>query len=219
MTGLRVLVVDDHPLYREGLVGVLEAMESVGAVAEAGSGPEAIDVVARDRPDLVLMDVQMPGMNGIDATREILTRAPDTVVVMLTMVEDDEVIVAALQTGARGYLVKGSNRAQIQRAVEAAAEGHLVVAPTVAARVSARLGRPGPVDPFPELTAREREVLELLAQGLTNAAISARLHLSDKTVRNYVSLLFTKLHVSDRGAAIARARDAGIGRAGSRFPP
>lgn len=209
---LRVIVVDDHPLYREGLVAALEAMDSVTVVAEASSGEEALDAIAAHHPDLVLMDLQMPGVNGIEATRLAVARQPGVAVLVVTMVEDDDTVAAAISAGARGYIVKGSNRAQIRRAVEAVGEGHLVVGPTMAGRMAARLdGDHRPAPPFPELTERERAVLALVAQGLTNSAIAARLHLSAKTVRNYVSMVFAKIHAADRAAAIAKARDAGLG--------
>lgn len=209
---MRVVVVDDHPLYREGLVAVLESIDSVTVVAEAANGDDALNAIDEHEPDLVLMDLQMPGTNGIDATREATERHPGLAVLVLTMLEDDDTVSAALNAGARGYLVKGANRVQIRRAVEAVGEGHLVIGPSVADRLNVQLrGVAPPTAAFPGLTERENEVLTLLAQGLTNAAIAARLHLSPKTVRNYVSLLFAKLHVEDRGAAIAKARDAGVG--------
>ena len=215
---LRVVVVDDHPLYREGLATALESMPGVEVVGEAGDGATALEVVGRLRPTVVLMDLHMPGTNGIDTTRELVRRDPDVAVLVLTMLEGEESVFAALRAGARGYLLKGAGRAEIERAIRTVAEGEVVFSPAVAGRVLAwfRSGASaGDVaTPFPELTEREREVLDLVARGLTNAEIARRLVVSDKTVRNHVSNVFAKLHVTDRASAVARARDAGLGAPG-----
>ncbi|MET0840227.1 MAG: response regulator transcription factor [Marmoricola sp.] len=215
---LRVVVVDDHPLYREGLATALESMPGVEVVGEAGDGETALEVVGRLRPSVVLMDLHMPGTNGIDTTRELVRRDPDVAVLVLTMLEGEESVFAALRAGARGYLLKGAGRAEIERAIRTVAEGEVVFSPAVAGRVLAwfRSGASaGDVaTPFPELTEREREVLDLVARGLTNAEIARRLVVSDKTVRNHVSNVFAKLHVTDRASAVARARDAGLGAPG-----
>ena len=215
---LRVVVVDDHPLYREGLATALESMPGVEVVGEAGDGETALEVVGRLRPSVVLMDLHMPGTNGIDTTRELVRRDPDVAVLVLTMLEGEESVFAALRAGARGYLLKGAGRAEIERAIRTVAEGEVVFSPAVAGRVLAwfRSGASaGDVaSPFPELTEREREVLDLVARGLTNAEIARRLVVSDKTVRNHVSNVFAKLHVTDRASAVARARDAGLGAPG-----
>jgi DNA-binding NarL/FixJ family response regulator len=213
----RVLVVDDHAMFREGLAALLESLPDLDVVGQAADGLEAIDAVDRLRPDIVVMDLHMPRMNGIDATTRILAEHSDTIVIVLTMLADDASVTAALRSGARGYLLKESGRSDIARALDAVASGQAILDGAIAGRVLASVGRPasdadGP-DPsaFPFLTEREREVLDLVAQGLTNAAIARQLHLSDKTVRNHVSNVFTKLHVNDRAAAVARARDAGYG--------
>ena len=212
---LSVVVVDDHPLYREGLTTALESMPGVEVVGEAGDGETALEVVGRLRPAVVLMDLHMPGTNGIDTTRELVRRDPDVAVLVLTMLEGEESVFAALRAGARGYLLKGAGRAEIERAVRAVAQGEVVFSPAVAGRVLAWFRGAGsggdPASPFPELTEREREVLDLVARGLTNAEIARRLVVSDKTVRNHVSNVFAKLHVTDRASAVARARDAGLG--------
>lgn len=210
---IRVLVADDHPLYRDGLATALGALPDVEIVGAATDGREAVDHAATLAPDVVVMDLKMPGLSGIDATREIIGRNPDTAVLVLTMLEQDDAVFAAMRAGARGYLLKGADRAELARAVQAVASGELVFSAGVAARVLAWFsgGRSRPAGPFTELTEREREVLDLLARGLTNAAIARRLVVSPKTVRNHVSNIFAKLQVADRAEAVARARDAGLG--------
>lgn len=205
----RVLVVDDHPLYREGLVTAIQAMDGVEVVGEAADGETAVAEAGRLAPDVVLMDLHMTGVNGIDATRRIVAGQPGTAVLVLTMLDGDDSVFAALRAGARGYLLKGADRAEIARALTAVAHGGVVFSSGLAARVlhffSAAPGRVGPV-PFPDLTEREREVLDLVARGLTNTAIAARLTVSEKTVRNHVANVYAKLRVADRAAAVARAR-------------
>jgi DNA-binding NarL/FixJ family response regulator len=210
---LRVLIADDHPLFREGLCTAISAMPDVQIVGEAGDGQEAVDLTDALTPDVVIMDVVMPTLNGIDATRQITARHPQIAVLVLTMADGDDSVFAAMRAGARGYLLKGADRAEIARALATVASGELVFGAALARRVLTWFANADTtrMTPFPELTDREREVLDLLAQGLTNAAIAARLFVSDKTIRNHVSNVFTKLHVTDRASAVARARDAGLG--------
>ncbi|GGS37456.1 MULTISPECIES: response regulator [Actinokineospora] len=209
----RVLVVDDHPLFRFGLCTVLAGEPTVDLVGEAATGAEAIAAAGAFGPDVVVMDVHLPDMTGIDATREIVASRPDTGVLMLTMFNDSESVFAAMRAGARGYLLKGSGQEEIVRAVHAVARGEAIFGPDIASRVLGFFTTPpaAPDVPFPELTSREREVLALLADGASNAAIASRLTLSPKTVRNHVSSIFAKLAVADRAQAIVRARQAGLG--------
>ncbi|GAA1133458.1 response regulator transcription factor [Kribbella jejuensis] len=214
---VRVLVVDDHPLYREGLVTAISTMPGKHVVGEAADGEEAVRLVDELVPDVVVMDLHMPVLNGVEATRRVTLAHPDIAVLVLTMLENDESVFAAVRAGARGYLLKGADRAEIGRALDGVAHGEAVFSAAIAGRVLAYFaaGRPGPeIAPFPELTDREREVLDLVARGLTNAAIARQLVVSDKTVRNHVSNIFTKLHVAGRAEAVARARDAGFGNQG-----
>jgi DNA-binding NarL/FixJ family response regulator len=210
---IRVLVVDDHPLYREGLVGAIDTMPGKQVVGEAGDGAEAVRRTAELAPDVVVMDLHMPELNGVDATRAITASHPDVAVLVLTMLEGDDSVFAAVRAGAKGYLLKGADRAEIGRALDAVAHGEVVFSSSIAQRVLAFFagGRTAAATPFPELTDREREVLDLVARGLTNAEIARRLVVSDKTVRNHVSNVFAKLHVAGRAEAVARARDAGLG--------
>jgi DNA-binding NarL/FixJ family response regulator len=209
---LRVLVVDDHPLYREGLTTAMDAMTGVEVVGEAGNGQEAVHLAGQLQPDIVVMDLYMPVLGGIDATRQIIAQRPQTAVLVLTMAEGDDSVFAAMRAGARGYLLKGADRKAIARALETIADGEVVFGSAIASRVLAWFAGDPRVAPFPELTEREREVLDLLARGLTNAAIAARLVVSEKTVRNHVSNVFAKLHVTGRAQAVARAKDAGLGQ-------
>ncbi len=209
-----MVVADDHPMFRFGLQAALQAAPEVDVVGEAGDGAELLGVVARTRPDVVLTDLAMPGLDGVGATRRIVAAHPGTGVLVLTMHDDDEAVFAALRAGARGYLLKGADRGDIVRAVLALAAGEAVYDAAVARRI---------VDfftgaqhryveqAFPELTPREREVLDLVAQGRGNHDVARRLALSEKTVRNHVSAILLKLQVADRAAAVARARDVGLG--------
>jgi DNA-binding NarL/FixJ family response regulator len=208
-----VLVVDDHPLYREGLVTALSMLDGVDVVGEAGDGAQAVELALQLAPDVVVMDLNLPRLGGIEATRRISGELPGTAVLVLTMLEGDDALFAAMRAGARGYLLKGADRQEIARALETVANGEVVFSATLASRVLAWFARGGgrAAVPFPELTEREREILDLVARGLTNAAIARRLVVSDKTVRNHVSNVFGKLHVADRAEAVARARDAGLG--------
>ena len=214
---VRVAVVDDHAILREGLVALLSALEGIEVVGSAADGRAALHLVAETSPDVVVMDIQMPVLDGIEATRFVTARHPGTRVVMLTMNEDDDTVLSALRAGASGYLLKGSGADEVLNAVRAAAAGGMVFGASLAGRVAdlfARGARPEapPTAAFPELTDRERSVLELLAAGRSNDAIAAELYLSSKTVRNAVSGIYAKLHAPDRAAAIIKAREAGLGR-------
>jgi len=214
---LRIVLADDHPLFREGTRAVLNTAERVEVVAEASTGDEAVLLAGECQPDVVVMDIRMPGRNGIEATREIVRTSPHIRVLVMTMLEDDESVYAAMRAGAHGYLLKEAPAAELVRAVIAVGNGEVIFGPRVAQRVMTFFLNPeiGVVaDPFPELTAREREVLELLAAGHNSPTIARHLFLSPKTVRNHVSNILNKLQVADRAAAIIRARDAGLGGAG-----
>ncbi|HEY8590735.1 MAG TPA: response regulator transcription factor [Naasia sp.] len=218
---LRVVLVDDHPIYRQGLAALLGSLGGVSVVGTAADGAEAVEVARAEQPDVIVMDVQMPGVDGIEATRRITAESPHIGVVVLTMSEDDETVFQAMRAGARGYLLKGAGQEEILRAVRSVAAGEAVFGQALARRVadffagtagSAPAGPAAAASPFPQLTAREQEILGLLAAGRSNPQIAQALFLSPKTVRNNVSNIFAKLHVADRAEAIIRARDAGLGR-------
>jgi DNA-binding NarL/FixJ family response regulator len=210
---VRVLIADDHPVFRAGMVTVLDDLPAVEVVAQAADGEEAIAGAAEHAPDVVLMDLRMPGVGGLEATARIRVEHPDVAVVVLTMDSDDDSIFAALRAGARGYLLKEAEVSDIERAIAGAARGEAVFGAGIAERVLAffAAGRPAAGHPFPQLTPREHEVLDLIAQGLDNGSIARRLVLSDKTVRNRVSDILAKLHARSRAEMVALARDAGLG--------
>jgi len=210
---MRVLVVDDHPLYRDGLVAAIGTMDGVEVVGDAADGVEAVRAVRELAPDVVVMDLHMPKLNGIDATRRIAEEHPAVAVLVLTMLDGDDSVFAAMRAGARGYLLKGADRAEIRRALEAVAGGGVIFSAAIANRVLGFFSSSGAraAVPFPDLTEREREILDLVAGGLSNAEIASRLFLSQKTVRNHVSNVFGKLQVASRAEAVAHARDAGLG--------
>jgi len=209
---IRVLVADDHPLFRDGLTALLTDGADTELAGAATTGDEAVELARETQPDVVVMDLRMPGLDGIEATRRIVGDSPHIAVLVLTMFDDDDSVFSALRAGARGYLLKGADREQIRRAIRAAADGEIIFGAQLAARMLAYFtATPAPPPVFPQLTGREREVLELVAQGRPNAAIATRLFLSQKTVRNHVSNILTKLQVADRAQAIVRARDAGLG--------
>ncbi|GAB3459343.1 response regulator [Actinophytocola sediminis] len=218
---LRVLVVDDHPLFRFGLCTVLAAEPTIDVVGEAATGRDAVSAAKAFEPDVVVMDLHLPDIDGIEATRQIVTERQLTGVVVLTMFNDTESVFAAMRAGARGYLLKGAGQEEIVRAVHAVGRGEAIFGPDIANRVIGFFNT-GPTTAdqlFPELTTREREVLALIADGESNAVIARRLSLSPKTVRNHVSSIFTKLHVADRAQAIVRARKAGLGEHPPPPPP
>jgi DNA-binding NarL/FixJ family response regulator len=208
----RVLVVDDHPAYRRGLSLMLDGVQDLQLVGEADTGLRAVELADQLEPDVVLMDLRMPDLDGIEATRRLTRREAPPAVVVLTMFEDDDSVYAAMRAGARGYLLKGAEQDEIVRAIRAAAAGEAIFGPEIAQRVIAHFatGAGSASAAFPSLTEREREVLELIAAGKGNATIAHELMISLKTVRNHVSNVFTKLQVPDRAAAIVKARQAGL---------
>jgi DNA-binding NarL/FixJ family response regulator len=209
---LRIVVADDHAVVREGIRALLSAVDGYDLVGDVGTGSEAVRAAVTLRPDVLVMDIQMPGMTGIEATREISRVAPEVGVLMLTMFEDDESVFAAMRAGARGYVLKGAAPSDMIRAIAAVAAGEAIFGTGVARRALAYLTAPRPADTaFPELTPREREVLGLIATGLANGAIASRLSLAPNTVGNHISNIFAKLRVASRAEAIVRARSAGLG--------
>jgi DNA-binding NarL/FixJ family response regulator len=214
MEPLRVLIADDHPLFRHGIQALLGATPDFEVVGEAKTGEGVIALAETLQPDVILMDIQMPGVNGIEATRRILHTSPQIRILMVTMFEDDASIFTAIRAGARGYVLKDTEKAEMLRAIRAVGSGEAIFSPAIASRLIDFFAAPGPALPpqvFPELTEREREILELIAQGHSNPEIAGRLVLGPSTVRNYVSNIFSKLQVADRAQAIIRARDAGLG--------
>jgi DNA-binding NarL/FixJ family response regulator len=210
---LRVLIADDHPVFRDGLRTLLTSIPGTEVVGEATTGLEAVQEALTIQPDVVIMDLDLPELDGVSATRRIVANSPHIGVLVLTMFDDDSVF-AAMRAGARGYLLKGADQQEIRRAIVAVSEGEAIFGPAVAQRLVDYFSaaRPDvPTDVFPGLTDRERQVLHLLAQGFANAVIATRLGISAKTVRNHVSNIFTKLQVTDRAQAIVRAREAGLG--------
>ncbi|HEU0294561.1 MAG TPA: response regulator transcription factor [Anaerolineales bacterium] len=214
MEPIHVLIADDHRLYREGVRKMLSVAQDIEIVGEAVSGDEAIAQALALQPDVILMDLKMPGVNGIEATRRILYTSPRIGVLVLTMFETDETVFAAMRAGARGYLLKDVDQEDVIRAVKAVSRGDAIFSPAIAERLIHYFAalRPAAADlAFPELTDREREILHLIAQGHNNSEIAERLLLRTKTVQNHVSNIFSKLQVADRAQAIVRARDAGLG--------
>jgi DNA-binding NarL/FixJ family response regulator len=209
----RVVVADDHPVFRAGMVTVLDDLPDVEVVAQAADGEQAIAAVAEHQPDVVLMDLRMPGVGGLEATARIRVEHPEVAVVVLTMDSDDDSVFAALRAGARGYLLKEAEVGDIERAITGVARGEAVFGAGVAARVLSFFAgtRSAAASPFPQLTPREFEVLDLIAQGADNATIARRLVLSEKTVRNRVSDILAKVHARSRAEMVALARDAGLG--------
>lgn len=220
MTAIRILIADDHPVFRFGLRALLNAMPDTEVVGEGTNGDEVLALADTVQPDVILMDINMPGVNGIEATRRIRETNPDMRILMVTMLEDESVF-AAMRAGARGYVVKGAEPAEVLRAIRAVADGEAIFSPGIAERLIHYFATPPtamgagarstPALLFPDLTEREREVLTLIAQGFTNSAIAEQLILSPKTVRNYITEIFSKLQVADRAQAIIRARNAGLG--------
>jgi DNA-binding NarL/FixJ family response regulator len=209
-----VLIADDHPLVLSGLRALLETLEGIEVVGEAADGRQAVSLALSLRPDVVVMDLQMPEVDGVEATRQIVSRLPGAAVLVLTMHDDDASVFAAIRVGARGYLLKGAAQEDVARAIAAVSRGEAIFGPALAGRLIQFFNAPpeAPSLPFPQLTEREREILDLMAGGLTNAEIAERLFLSSKTVSNNVSVIFDKLQVAGRPKAIVQARNAGLGR-------
>ena len=218
MDTIRLLIADDHALFREGLRALFSALPDIEVVGEAADGATAITQVDSSQPDVVLMDINMPGINGIEATRRILSTHPNLGVIMVTMLEDDASVFSAMRAGARGYVLKGAHHDEILQAIRTVATGQAVFGPGIATRMmnffqglNTAPQKGGSATIFPELTEREREVLTLIAQGVSNKEIAERLVISAKTVSNHITNIFSKLQVADRAQAIIRARDAGLG--------
>ena len=225
MKPIRVLIADDHALFREGVLAILKSVPDIEIVGEAGTGKEAINLASNLAPDVILMDIQMPDINGVEATQRILKTQPDTGIIIVTMLEDDDSLFSAMRAGALGYVLKGADKAEMLKSIRAVAEGEALFGPGIAVRLL-NFFRNTPIKPkgelssakFPELTEREREILDCIARGDTNTEIAEQLTISLKTVRNHVSNIFNKLQVTNRTQAAIRARDAGFGSDGEKIP-
>ncbi len=214
MDSIRVLIVDDHTLFRDGLRALLASIPDIDVVGEAASGADALRLARELQPEVILMDIQMPDLNGIEATRQILRTSPHIGIIVLTMFQDDDSVFSVMKAGARGYVLKGADQAVLLRAVRAVANGESLFSPEIATRLIHFFSNLQPTSRpefFPELTEREREILSFIADGQTNAEIAEKLVISMKTVRNHVSNIFNKLQVADRAQAAIRARQAGLG--------
>jgi DNA-binding NarL/FixJ family response regulator len=210
---IRILLADDHEGFRSGLAALLRSVDGMSIVGEATTGEAAVTAALESQPDVVVMDLNMPQLDGIEATRRIVATSPHIAILVLSMYEDDDQVFGALKAGARGYLLKGSDRSEIVRAIRSVASGEAIFGPGIARRLMAFFAARPQVEAavFPELTEREREILDMVARGMSNTEITQRLVLSPKTVRNHVSNIFSKLQVADRAQAIVRAREAGLG--------
>jgi len=214
MDTIRVLTADDHQLFRDGVRALISSAPDMELIGEAATGDEAVALALELQPDVVLMDIQMPGANGIEATRQIARASPTVGILMVTMFDDDPSVFAAMRAGARGYILKGAKHAEMLRAIRAVASGEAIFSPRLAVRMIEFFSAMAPAatpQVFPELTEREREILSLIAQGLRNTEVAERMAISEKTVRNYITSIFSKLQVADRAQAIVRAREAGLG--------
>lgn len=216
---VRLLIVDDHTLFREGLQAILLSAHDIEVVGEAASGEEAVQQAEMLKPDVILMDIQMGDMNGVKACKRILEHLPETKIIMLTMLEDGESLFAAMIAGARSYVLKGADKAEVLKTIRSVADGQILFGAAIASRVtdyfrnlSVVTAHGTALNPFPDLSERELEVLDCIARGLNNHEIAARLHVTVKTVSNHISNIFSKLHVADRAQAIIRAREAGLGK-------
>lgn len=210
---VRVVIADDHPIVRDGLTALLSTLPGIEVAGVAADGREAVRAAVTLAPDVLVLDIQMPDMTGIEAARAVAAAAPGVAILMLTMFDDDESVFSAMRAGAKGYVLKGAEQAEIVRAINAVAAGEAIFGPGVARRVLGYLTAPPKEEPFPELTPRERDVLDLIAAGRPNSAIGAQLALAPKTVSNHISSIFAKLQVASRAEAIVLARDAGFGQA------
>lgn len=209
---IRVLLADDHPVVRGGLAALLDSLPGLSVVGQAGTGRAAVRETALTRPNVVIMDLRMPELDGVEATRQIVQAHPTVAVLVLTMFDEDSMVADALQAGARGYLVKGAEQEEIERAIRTVAGGGVVVSSEVAGPLLGRLKQVAEAVPFPELTERERQLLDRMARGTGNATIAATLGLAPKTVGNHIGSIFAKLAVGTRAEAIVLAREAGLGR-------
>ncbi|MFL7891966.1 MAG: response regulator [Anaerolineales bacterium] len=215
MDSIKIIIADDHTLLRDGLRALFASLSDIEVIGEAETGAEVITKAADLQPDVILMDIQMPGINGIQATRQIVSDHPQIGIIVVTMFKDDDSVFAAMRAGARGYILKGADQEEMLRAIRAVARGEALFGPEIATRLVNFFASPqSNLSPqaFPDLTSREDEVLDLIAQGLNNQAIANRLSISEKTVRNHISNIFNKLQVVDRAQAIVKAREAGMGR-------
>lgn len=212
---IRLLIADDHALFREGLRALLSATPDIVCVGEAATGEGTLSHATALQPDVILMDINMPDINGIEATRRLIRKQPGMGIIMVTMLEDDASVFAAMRAGAKGYVLKGANHEELLQSIRAVARGQVLFGPAIATRISRFFAQAKPLDaelPFPDLTSREREILELVARHHANPEIAQQFGISEKTIRNHISNIFNKLRVTDRAQAVTKAREAGLGR-------